>query len=254
MSNRTARFFVGALSILALAGGVAVALWDSVYVGHFTWKMWLIAAVVVAIVLRYWLLNSGSEQPRLFSWRQGFSLAAAICLLIYFTQALWIVPLAPVLKHFARDPQVKPSVRKALWQFVARSAMQTKDPQALLELGNEADAPGELRANAWAALAQRHDQSGDSNKAGECYLSALECLVSDPGLTSQGLVLRDTVWKQLRFQLGTVIDRQRYQKALASWAERTTDQQALQQLMFELGKMKVLAGIEPRGSGAEVNR
>lgn len=254
MNNRAAGFLIGVLTILALAGGIVVALWDRVYVGHFTWKMWLIVAVVGALVLRYWLLNGGKREPTSFSWRQRVSLTAAVCLLIYFTQALWISPLAPVLKHFARDPQVKPSVRRALWGFVSHSAMQTKNPQALLALENEAGTPGELRATAWAALAQQHEQSGQLDKAGDCYLSALECLVSDPDLSTQGLVLREKVWEELRFRLGTVVDRNRYRKALASWAERATDQQVLQQLMFELGKMKVLASLESRRNGEEVKR
>jgi hypothetical protein len=103
-------------------------------------------------------------------------------------------------------------------------------------------------------LAQRWEQAGNLSQAGDGYLSALECLILDPEPTARSQILRDTVWEQLRFRLGTVIDRQRYRSVLASWAERTTDQQLLQQLMFELGKMKVLASVEPRGSAAEVNR
>jgi hypothetical protein len=121
-------------------------------------------------------------------------------------------------------------------------------------LATEAKAPGEVRGSAWAALAKLSEQAGDKTKAADCYLSALDCLVSDPHLSGEGYKLRDEVWDQLRFQLGTVIDTQRYRTMLVSWAERTKDQHLLQQLVFELGKMKLLAKAEPSGEAVEVKR
>jgi hypothetical protein len=191
-------------------------------------------------------VNAQQDQTRrsfLPSWRQLFFWPASVFVVLYVTQSLWLPLLVPWAMH-----------RGTEWEFVSRRATESKNPELLQGLAMETKAPGEVRGTAWAALGKRSEQVGDKTKAADCYLSALDCLVSDPHLTGQGYKLRDEVWDQLRFHLGTEIDPQRYRMVLVSWAERSKDQHLLEQLVFELGKMKLLTKAEPTGDVVEIKR
>jgi hypothetical protein len=181
---------------------------------------------------------------------------AAVFVLVYFTQGLWFPLLVPLAMSHARGSWATPSEKRWEWEFVRRRAAETKNHELLKTVANEPSAPGEVRGTAWAALAKQWQQAGDLAKAGDSYLSALDGLVSDPSLSASGYTLRNEVWDQIRFQLGTTINPQRYRAVLVSWVERTNekDHGLLEQLVFELGKMKLLAKVEPRGSGVEVNQ
>ena len=170
-------------------------------------------------------------------------------ILIYFTQSLWLPLLVPMAMQRARSPLASLSEKRWEWDYVRRRATETKDPEWLETVATEPSAPGEVRGTAWAALAKQRQLAGDLAKAGDAYLSALDGLVSDPSMSASGYTLRNEVWNQLRFQLGTAIDPQRYRTVLVSWAEHTNDQRLLEQLAFELGKMKLLASAESHGGG-----
>ena len=197
--------------------------------------------------------NTSSRKRLVPSWRQIFFWPALVFVLVYFTHSLWMPLLVPLAIQRARQPGVSSSEKRREWEFVYRHALTANKPEELMKVATEVNAPGEIRGKAWSLLAEQAMQSGDRAKAGERYLSALNCLVSDPDLTGEGYGLRNRVWDQLRFQLGTVIDPQRYRAVLVSWVERTDDQRLLQQLVFELGKMKLLAKAEPASRAAEPN-
>ena len=127
-------------------------------------------------------------------------------------------------------------------------ALEAKDSESLLTVAKDASAPSEIRAAAWTALAQRLEQGRDEAKASDAYISGLSCLTAERSLTAKGYKLRDEAWDQLRFHLSSSLNPQRYRAVLLSWAERTQDQKLLQQLVFELGKMDVLARAETRGA------
>jgi hypothetical protein len=172
---------------------------------------------------------------------------AAVFVLIYFTQSLWLPLIVPVVMNRARSSRASISEKRWEWDYVRRRATETKNPEVLETVATESSAPGEVRGTAWAALAKERQKAGDLAKAGDAYLLALDGLVSDPSLSATGYSLRNEVWNQLRFQLGTTIDPQRYRTVLVSWAEHTNDQRLLEQLAFELGKMKLLASAESHG-------
>lgn len=178
------------------------------------------------------------------SWRQLALWPVSVFVVVYLTQSLWLPLLTPWMMQRGRDPRATITEKQRAWAFAYRRAAESKSPELLMAIAKDTSAPGEARGSAWAALAQRSQQTDDHKKAGECYMSAFDCLVTDPNLTGKGYTLRDEVWNQLRLQLGTTIDPERYRSALISWAERTTDQRLLQQLVFEVGKMKVLAKAE----------
>lgn len=188
------------------------------------------------------------------SWRQWLLLPATVFVLIYFTQSLWLPLLIPIAMQRARSPQASLSEKRWEWDYVRRRATETKNQGLLEAVATESSAPGEVRGTAWAVLAKQQQQASDLAKAGDSYLSALDGLVSDSSLSASGYTLRNEVWNQLRFQLGTVVDPQRYRAVLMSWAEHTNDQRLLEQLVFELGKMKLLASAQSRDGGVEMKR
>jgi hypothetical protein len=197
---------------------------------------------------RSWLVSSW--------WRLLFWPVGAF-VVVYFTQSLWLPFVVPVVMQHARSSLASPSEKRREWQFVRRRAMDSKNQVLLRTVAVEASAPGEVRGTAWAALAQQCQQTGDQKKTAECYLSALGCLVSDPDLSGNGYALRYEVWNQVRFELRTQIDPARYREVLLSWAEHTDDTKdhtLLEQLVFELGKTKLLASTDSGSSRPEVLR
>jgi hypothetical protein len=254
MYKRIATFIIGGLSILAVVGGILLSVWDFIYVGYVGWKARLLLAVIAAVITRYWLMNTGQtpHQRWVGSWRQRATLTAAVLVLVWVTQWLWMPLLAPLVKQVARNPHMNPSLRGAAWEFVSRGAMAAKDREPLLAVATDTSAPGEVRAKAWVALAQRWEQAGDLAKAADGYVAALDCFVSDPDLTLEGTILRNEVWNQLRPRWPTMLDPQRYRTVLVSLAERTHDQSWLEELMFELGKLKLLAPQSRDGGETEI--
>jgi hypothetical protein len=193
--------------------------------------------------------------PRLVSsWRQLLFWPIGAFVIVYFTQSFWLPFAVPLVIQRARSSLASPSEKRWEWEFVRRRAVTSKNQELLQTVGSDTSAPGEVRGTAWAALAQQSQQMGDQKKAADCYLAALGCLVSDPHLSGNGYALRNEVWNQVRFELRTQIDPARYREVLLSWAEHTDDSRdhtLLEQLVFELGKTKLLASAELGGGHLE---
>jgi hypothetical protein len=180
-----------------------------------------------------------------------------VFVIVYFTQSLWLPFVVPLAMQHARSSLASASEKRREWEFVCRRAEDSKNQALLRTVAVEASAPGEARGTAWAALAQQCQQTGDQQKAADCYLSALGCLVSDPDLSGNGYTLRNEVWNRVRFELRTQIDPARYREILLSWADHTDDSRdhtLLEQLVFELGKTRLLASTESGSSRTEVPR
>jgi hypothetical protein len=197
---------------------------------------------------RPWLVSSWL---RLLLWPVG------AFLIVYFTQSLWLPFVVPLAMQRARSSLTSPSEKRQEWEFVRRRVVDSKNQQLLQTVAMEASAPGEVRGTAWVALAHQCQQMDNQRKAADCFLSALGCLVSDPHLSGNGFALRNEVWNQVRFELRSQIDPARYREVLMSWAEHTDDSRdhtLLEQLVFELGKTKLLASAEPASDRVEVKR
>jgi hypothetical protein len=198
--------------------------------------------------------NASVGRRLVLSWGKWFFWPAFLFVVIFFTQSLWLPLLVPIAVQRAQSSRASPSEKRWEWDYVRRRATETKNQDLLKAVATEPTASGEVRGTAWAALAKQQQQANDLAKAGDSYLLALDGLVSDPSLSASGYTLRNEVWNQLRFQLGTAVDAERYRAVLVSWAERTSDQRLLEQLAFELGKMKLLAKAESHGGDVEMKR
>jgi hypothetical protein len=177
--------------------------------------------------------------------------------IVYFTQSFWLPFAVPLVMQRARSSLASPSEKRWEWEFVRRRAADSKSQELLQVVASDASAPGEVRGTAWAALAQQFQRVDDQKKTADCYLLALGCLISDPHLSGNGYALRNEVWNQVRFELRTQIDPARYREVLLSWAEHTDDSRdhtLLEQLIFEVGKTKLLASAETSSSRVEVNQ
>jgi hypothetical protein len=189
--------------------------------------------------------NTSIKRRSVPPWRQWLLWPAAVFVLIYATQLLWLPMLVQAAMQRARSPGVSLSEKRREWDFIRRRAINMNDQQLLQTVATDTTAPGGVSGTAWASIAKHYQENGDAAKAAECYLCALDRLVSDSGVTGVSTNLRYEVWNQVRFQLGGTVDPERYRAVLISWAERVDykkDHALEQQLVFEIGKMKLLAG------------
>jgi hypothetical protein len=123
-------------------------------------------------------------------------------------------------------------------------ANETGDGGLLRMLGSQESVPVARRSQAWYQASLLARRQGRDSEADDCLVSALEVAVANRSLPPQGGPYLDPVKRDLRQRLGRGIDMTRYRKVLTVWAQRTHDQRDLEEIVFELGKLKLLARLE----------
>ncbi len=116
-------------------------------------------------------------------------------------------------------------------------ALRVNDRAALPRLANDPAVSAASRARAWEELARRAQREGRTKEAAAAYLEILEHAITSP--QSPGTV--NVAWEAVRVRLGQQISVAEYRAALRRMAQRTNEQVWLEQIMFELGKLKLLA-------------
>jgi hypothetical protein len=100
------------------------------------------------------------------------------------------------------------------------------------------------RATAWHELAKQADRKDQRAEAAAAYLKTLEnCAVA-----AELKPLRDEVWRTIRDRLDSDITREQYAVSLNTLASKSKDQVLLEEIVFELGKLRMLQTLP--GGGA----
>lgn len=111
---------------------------------------------------------------------------------------------------------------------------------------HESQIPVASRAAAWAALAKRAEKQGNSTETARCYLQAL-MMVGTTGFGEAGV--RSQAWEWVREHVGKEISVEEYAASLESLATHTQDQGLLEQITFELGKLKLVQTLARKDGG-----
>jgi hypothetical protein len=244
--------------LVLLAVGGAVALLALLFQNHLSalWSQWV-----------YWARvgHGETDQPasRSSIWSHP-ALAGLPLKTQWGERATWATPAVreQLVQSKPRQPEERAEIDLCLawWDFhngrlseaeaefrrlgdaegLVRLAARRGDTATLRHQAENRAVPPAARALAWAELARLLDRGPDHHAAARCYLNALE----NAPVTGDTHLIGWHAWEAVRTRVGTDITLKQYAASLEVLAARVNNQQLLREIMFELGKIKMLESHE----------